>query len=81
MESKYTAIIIEPRKHKALEFVLDNFLENLNNDWNIIIYHGTNNIEYLQNIINTKLQKYKNRITTRNLNVDNLSINNCQSLL
>ena len=81
MESKYTAIIIEPRKHRALEFVLDNFLENLNNDWNIIIYHGTNNIEYLQNIINTKLEKYKNRITTRNLNVANLSINNYNDIL
>ena len=26
--SIYTAIIVEPRKHKALEFVLKNFLEN-----------------------------------------------------
>jgi len=25
MENKYTAIIVEPRKHKALEFVLNNF--------------------------------------------------------
>jgi hypothetical protein len=57
MESKYTAIIIEPRKHRALEFVLNNFLENLNDDWNIIIYHGNNNIEYLQNIIDSKLEK------------------------
>jgi hypothetical protein len=81
MESKYTALIIEPRKHTALEFVLDNFLENLNNDWNIIIYHGTNNKEYLQNIINTKLEKYKNRITTRNLNVANLSIDNYNTIL
>ena len=28
----YTAIIIEPRKHKALLFVLDNFLKNLSDD-------------------------------------------------
>ena len=33
MNNKYTAIIVEPRKHIALEFVLNNFLENLNNDW------------------------------------------------
>ncbi len=25
---KFTAIIVEPRKHKALDFVLGNFLEN-----------------------------------------------------
>ena len=81
MESKYTAIIIEPRKHNALEFVLNNFLENLNDDWNIIIYHGNNNIEYLQNIINNKLTKYKNRIISKNLNVDNLSINDYNNIM
>lgn len=81
MESKYTAIIIEPRKHKALEFVLNNFLENLNDDWNIIIYHGNNNIDYLQNIIDNKLNKYKNRITSKNLNVDNLSINDYNNIM
>jgi hypothetical protein len=31
-KKKYTALIIEPRKHKALEFVLKNFLENLSNE-------------------------------------------------
>ena len=29
---KHKAIIIEPRKHKALEFVLNNILECLSND-------------------------------------------------
>ena len=77
----YTAIIVEPRKHLALEFVLNNFLENLNNDWNIIIYNGNKNKDYLQNIINTKLQQYINRITCINLNVDNLSINDYNNLL
>jgi hypothetical protein len=32
MSSKYTAVIIEPRQHKALQFVLNNFLENLNDE-------------------------------------------------
>jgi hypothetical protein len=41
--NKYTALIIEPRKHKALEFVLKNFLENLSNEWSIIIFHGNLN--------------------------------------
>lgn len=37
----YTAVIVEPRKHhKALKYVLTNFLENLNSSWNIIVYHG-----------------------------------------
>lgn len=33
--NKYTAIIVEPCKHKALEFFLNNFLENLSSEWNI----------------------------------------------
>jgi hypothetical protein len=51
--SKYTAIIIEPRKHKALTFVLTNFLENLSNEWDFIIFHGINNSEYIKNILNS----------------------------
>jgi hypothetical protein len=70
---KYTALIIEPRKHKALEFVLNNFLYNLSNDWQIIIFHGNNNIEYIKNIFNKLDIIYPNRITNLiNLNIDNL---------
>ena len=47
-KSKYTAIIVEPREHKALAFVLENFLENLNDDWNVIILHGTENKKYVK---------------------------------
>ena len=42
-EDTYTAIIIEPREHKALEFVLSNFLQNLSTKWNFIIFHGNKN--------------------------------------
>ena len=43
----YTAVIIEPRKHKALYFVLKNYLENLDSSWNILILHGNLNKEYI----------------------------------
>lgn len=79
--AKYTAIIIEPRKHKALKFVLQNILENLNSDWNIIVFHGNLNKEYINNIINNELLIYKNRIQLINLNVDNLTINEYSKLL
>jgi hypothetical protein len=49
--SKHTAIIIETRQHPALKFVLNNIIENLSNDWSIIIFHGTNNIDYVQSIV------------------------------
>ena len=79
--TRYTAVIIEPREHKALEFVLENFLENLSDNWDFIIFHGNNNISYINNILDTKLYKYKDRIKLINLNVDNLSIRNYNNLL
>jgi hypothetical protein len=68
-----TAFIIEPRKHKALEYVLENFLENLNSSWDFIIFHGNLNKEYIENIINNKLNKYRERIRLISLNVDNIN--------
>lgn len=78
---KYTALIIEPRKHKALEFVLKNFLMNLNNDWSIIIFHGNLNKEYVQNIVDTKLSKYKKRITLKSIHKDNIGTSEYSKLL
>jgi hypothetical protein len=69
----YSAIIIEPRKHKALSFVLKNFLENLSEEWNIIVFHGNLNIDFVNNIINNDLLEYKHRVTLINLHVDNLT--------
>ena len=69
----YTAIIVEPRKHAALSYVLNNILTNLSDDWNIIVCHGTKNLEYLQDIIKYEL-KSSPRISLVNLGVDNLTI-------
>lgn len=71
--SKYTAVIIEPRKHKALEFVLNNFLTNLDDRWDIILFHGNLNKEYAEDIITTKLQKFKHRIKLVDLKIDDLT--------
>lgn len=77
----YTAVIIEPRCHKALGFVLGNFLENLNNDWNIIIFHGNLNINFVHSIINNKLSQYASRVSFVNLGIDNLTQQEYSSLL
>ena len=53
----YTAIIIEPRNHKALPFVVNNVIDNLSNDWNVIIFHGNMNINYVKNIVKTSNRK------------------------
>lgn len=67
-------MIIEPRKHKALCFVLQNILSNLSVDWNIILFHGLKNIEYVNNILSNNIDpKQKNRISLENLNIENIT--------
>lgn len=80
---RYTAIIIEPRPHKALEYVLENFMENLSNNWDFIIFHGNLNKNYIINILNSNflLKENINRIKLINLNIDNLTIKDYNDLL
>lgn len=74
---QYTAVIVEPRKHPALEFVLDNFINNLDNNWKILVLHGNENEDYVKNII----AKNADRITMESLKVDNLTIQEYNRLL
>jgi hypothetical protein len=48
-------------------------LENLGNEWNLIVFHGTENKEWAQKKIEDELSIFKNRITLKNLNTPNLS--------
>ena len=68
----YTAIIVEPRKHAALEFVLNNFLENLDLNWNIKIYHGTQNKVWLEELLKNNFSN-NSRISLANLGVADLA--------
>ena len=74
----YTAVIIEPRKHKALSFVLNNVLDNLPTEWNILIFHGTENQEYIK-----QLPEFSNSriLPPICLDVKNLSISQYNILL
>jgi hypothetical protein len=65
-----TAVMIEPRRHKAIKFVLENFLECLDESWSIIVVIGNSNYEYVQNI--TKSIN-SNRIKIINMNLPNLN--------
>jgi len=78
---KYTAIIVEPRKHNALEFVLNNICDCLTDEWRIILFHGKNNDEYAMEIVDRLNNIYKNRISLVNLYVDNLSQQTYSQLL
>ena len=72
--TKYSAIIIEPRNHKALPFVLQNFTDNLNEDWNFIIYHGIQNESMVKSIISNLSESVNSRITLVKLKVNNISV-------
>jgi hypothetical protein len=72
--TNYTAIMVEPRKHRALEFVMRNFTDNLDNNWNFMIYHGSDNKQYLENIVKKLSADVQSRITLINLKVSNINI-------
>jgi hypothetical protein len=77
----YTAIIIEPRKHKALYFVLHNMIDCLPNQWNIVFFHGNLNLQYSIPIVNELNGLYNNRIKMVSLDVDNLDLLQYSKLL
>ena len=71
IDTPFTAVIVEPRKHSCLEYVLNNFNEGLDNRWQFLIIHGNDNKEFVKNIVD-KLTTRK--ITLKNINVGNYSI-------
>jgi len=71
---KYNAIIVEPRKHKAIEFVLNNVCKCLDNDWDILFFHGNDNELYVSEIVFSLNKIYGNRITMINLHIKNMNL-------
>ena len=63
-------MILEPRCHPAMEFVLRNFLENLDGRWRFLIYHGTENEAWMKSLVGGC--GAADRIELRNLGVANL---------
>lgn len=76
-----SAIIIEPRKHAALEFVLKNALECLPDSWKIIFFHGILNAEFARQLINSFPKQDQDRIQTVKLDIDNLNQKSYSKLL
>jgi hypothetical protein len=72
--------MIEPRNHPAIEFVLNNFLENLSHEWQIIWFHGNQNIE-LSNQVMKNMSKHGDRLQKIQLDVENLNAQTYSLLL
>lgn len=77
----YTAIIIEPRKHAALEFVLKNALECLPDSWRIVFFHGTLNADFAAEVVGSFSDQDKQRIQLVRLEVENLNQKTYSELL
>lgn len=76
----YTIVLIEPRKHKALDYVIRNALDNLDERWALLIFHGTTNKIYLDKIVEGLTDEQQKRISFRDLGVDNLDYDAYQAL-
>lgn len=72
-EEPGTVVIVEPRKHKALRFVLKNLLDNLGPNWSILLRHGPRNKEWVEALIQKEFPSSKGRITLSNIGKDNLT--------
>lgn len=74
------AVIIEPRRHKAIEFVLQKFCEALPEDWSILFFHGNKNLSFVRTILE-KHVLLKRRVILINLGIDNLTTREYSRLL
>lgn len=65
---RYTAVLLEPRKHRAVPFVLRNLLENLDDTWGILFLHGASHGSWATGL----LEEFStDRISLHPLPVDN----------
>ena len=73
---KKVAVIVETREHKALPFVLENFSNNLPDEWKFQIFCGNQNEKYIN-----KIQKPDRDFIIKKLDVDYLEHDDYVSLL
>jgi hypothetical protein len=81
---KYTAVIVEFRKHPAYALVFENFFSHLSDEWGFMVVYGKKNNAYVNTIVDTIAEKYNqpSRIVKRvELNYDNMTLYDYSELL
>lgn len=78
--SAFTAVIVEPRRHPALAFVLKNMATLLPDGWKILVFHGNTNGEFVQDIIDD-MEHPSRFLKPIVLDVDNLTIAQYNTML
>ena len=78
-----TAVIVEPRQHRALPFVLRNFAANLPPEWSILVLHGTENEAWLKGLLGPQgeLAAIAPRIRLSSLGVAKLRVDEYNKML
>jgi hypothetical protein len=71
MTSSGCAVIVEPRQHRALKFVVETALPHLPPNWPIQLFHGTQNEDYVRRELAALIAT--GRVTLHNMNVSNLT--------
>jgi hypothetical protein len=68
-----TAVMVEPREHPAVEFVVDNIVKNLPANWKVLILCITKNKEWMTNLIKNSAKmsdEEKGRIEVRVIKIN-----------
>ena len=70
---KNAMVIVEPRKHKLLQPVIENFHQNMDETWDLYIFHGKSHAEHakgaVENIKSSSRNVYLKSLDVNNLNV------------
>lgn len=81
LEQHYTVVLIESRRHKAMRFVLRNLLDNLDDRWTVLIFHGTSNGEWLRSLLDTHFSADISRVRMEFLGVPVNTIDEYSTLM
>ena len=79
----HTVVLIEPRKKMqgALEFVVNNMLDNLPPAWSMIIFPGKENIDDVKSFVHTLSREKQSRVTVKDLGLTTMSTSQYNDLM
>jgi hypothetical protein len=78
----YTAVLVEPRKHAAVGFVLKNLLSTLpEGTWNILVLHSNGNADWIKEQLALIGPTASKRITLQSMGIDSLTLNEYNAMM
>ena len=65
-------VIVEPREHPLLKYVIDNFDKRMDSSWDLYVFHGASMRKYAETATEDVKKRGKRRIFLISLDTDNL---------